>query len=162
MFESQKGVATQKAAVAAYRTATMIVAALAFSIGLYLAISFMLTAGRRTTADVEGLRKIVYPAAVLLAIGSIVIRRTLLGWPRLERLGTTRGSAAVARHLLNVSLISAALGELTALLGLLLAILGGELIDFLRLGGVGLVVVALNYPRRRAWERTIGYFASKP
>ena len=161
MSESQKAVTTQKAAMAAYRAATMIVAALAFSIALYLAISFLLTTGRRDSGDVETLRKIIYPAAVLLAVGSIVIRRALLGWPRLERLGSARGSAAVARHLLNVSLISAALGEMTALLGLLLAILGGELIDFLRLGGVGLVVVALNYPRRRAWERTIDYFASK-
>jgi hypothetical protein len=161
MFESQNRLATQKATLAAYRAATMIVAALAFSIGLYLAVGFLLTSGRSAGADIDSLRKIIYPAAVLLAVGSIVIRRALLGWPRLEKIGSERGSAAVARHLLNVSLISAALGEMTAVLGLILAIVGGQLIDFLRLGGVGLVVVILNYPRRRAWERTIDYFASQ-
>jgi hypothetical protein len=161
MFESQDRGMPNKTAVAAYRTGSMIVAALAFSIGIYFAIGLLLTGQRPGDVDADSLRKIVYPVAVVLAAASILLRRFLLGWPRIEALGASHGSAGVARHLLNATLVSAALGELVAVLGLVMAILGGDFMDMVRLGGIGLVLIVFSYPRKRAWNRTIDHFAAK-
>jgi hypothetical protein len=96
--------------------------------------------------------------ALILALSSVVLRRTQLGPGKLHEVGSARGGQGVARHLLNFTLISAALGEAVAILGLMLTMLSGDSMDVIRLAAVALVVVLLAYPRRTSWDRAVEHY----
>jgi hypothetical protein len=145
---------------ASHRVATIVVLAIASSIALYALIAFAVAAGARPQKDINQLRIALYLIALILAMGSIVVRRMLLGADKLDAIVRRQGAANLARHFLNVTIISAALGEAVALIGLMATMLSGEAIDFFRLGAVGLAMVLISYPRRSAWEQTIERLAA--
>lgn len=147
--------------LAAYRTTSLIVIAIAFSIVFYMGIGYFLTGSSVPEGDSVMLRNQMYAVALFLALGSIVLRRIRLSPARLEVAAATGGPDGVARHILNLTMICAAIGEAVGIIGLVLTVMMGDPGHVLRLGAVGLLLVLINYPRRRAWERTIGHFASR-
>lgn len=138
----------------------MIIVAIMVSIGVYAGIGMVLVGRVAPDPQQTSARNVLYGVAVLLALVSIWLRRALLAPARLERTGAERGSPGVARHLLNATLLSAALGEAVALIGLMLTIITGDSTEVLRLGVVALAMVLLGYPRRAAWERAVQFYAS--
>jgi len=79
---------------------------------------------------------------------------------RLEIVATTRGIDGLIKHLLNATIIAAAMADIMGVLALLVAFFGGTQSDILRLGALALVISLFNYPRRSAWQRAVDYFSA--
>jgi hypothetical protein len=144
---------------AAHRTAVTVVTALTLSIFVYAGAGILILKASKAGSQAE-LPYPFYAAAAALAIGSIAVRRAQLHRMKLEVVAGTRGVAGLIKHLLNATIIAAAVGEVIGVLALVVAFFGGEQNDVIRLGAVALVVSVYNYPRRSAWQRAVEYFSA--
>jgi len=145
---------------AAHRRASIIVLAIAGSILLYIAAGLYIVGARPSRGLSQERLYGFYFAAVFLAFGSIALRRTQMRRLRLEVIVGLRGLDGLLRHFFQMTLIAAALAEIIGILALIVAIMGGDQNDVVRLGVVALVVELFTYPRRRAWQQAIDYFAA--
>ncbi|HSB09566.1 MAG TPA: hypothetical protein VLM38_08785 [Blastocatellia bacterium] len=144
---------------AAHRTAVVLVTAFTLSIVVYAGVGVLILKTRGAGWQAE-LPYAFYAAAAALAIGSIVVRRAQLHRMRLEIVATTRGVDGLIKHLLNATIIAAAIAEVIGVLALVVAFFGGTQSDVVRLGAVALVISLYNYPRRSAWQRAVDYFTA--
>lgn len=144
---------------AAHRTAVVLVTAFALSIVVYSGVGILILRTRGAGSQAE-LPYPFYAAAAALAIGSIIVRRAQLQRMRLEIVATTRGIDGLIKHLLNATIIAAAIADVMGVLALLVAFFGGTQTDILRLGALALVISLFNYPRRSAWQRAVEYFSA--
>lgn len=144
---------------AAHRTALIIVLTLSMSIVIYMGAGLLILNLRFSKARAQ-LPYAFYGAAAALAIGSILVRRAQLHSMKLEVVAVTRGVEGLIKHLLNSTIIAAAIAEVIGVLALVVAFFGGDQNDVVRLSVVGLAVSLYNYPRRSAWERAVYYFAA--
>ena len=151
--------ATRTQVAAAHRTALTLVLALAMSIVIYAGVGLLILNLRGARAQAE-LPYSFYGAAAVLAIGSIMLRRMQLHRMKLEVVATTRGVEGLIKHLLNATIICAAIAEVIGVLALVVAFFGGEQSDVVRLGVVALAVSLYNYPRRSAWQSAVDYFCA--
>ena len=145
---------------AAHRTALTLVLAFALSILVYTGVGLLMLSLRAPYVQAE-LPYAFYAAAAALAIGSIVLRRAQLHRMKLETVATTRGVDGLIKHLLNATIIAAALAEVIGVLALAVVFFGGDQNDVIRLGVVALLISLYNYPRRSAWQRAVDYFSAK-
>jgi hypothetical protein len=79
---------------------------------------------------------------------------------KLEVVAGTRGVEGLIKHLLNATMLTAAIAEVIGVLALAVAFFGGDQNDVIRLGVVALAVSLYNYPRRSAWQRAVDYFSA--
>lgn len=136
----------------------MIVFAIGFSIGMYLAIGLIiLSMAKQTTVSSNNQMQFLI-AAGFLAFAAIAYRRAQFGRVRLEVVATLRGIEGLIKHLAQTTIISALIAEIIGLLGLLIVFFGGTGRDVLIIGIVAIAVVFSNYPRREAWLKTAQYF----
>ena len=142
---------------AVHRTALTLVLALTMSIVVYTGVGLLVLSLRGTQIQAQ-LPYAFYAAAAVLAIGSLMVRRVQLHRMKLEDVATTRGVEGLIKHLLNTTILSAAIAEIIGVLALLVAFFGGDQNDVIRLGVVALAVSLYNYPRRSAWQRAVDYF----
>lgn len=159
-FSESKRTSLDSRVVAAHRTASLIVLAIAGSILVYIAIGLYIVVSRPAQGLSPQQLYGFYVAAVFLAFGSIALRRTQMRRLRLEVVVGLRGIDGLLRHFFQITLMTAALAEIIGILALLAGIMGGDQNDVVRLGVVALVVELFTYPRRRAWQQTIDYFAA--
>ncbi|PYT08113.1 MAG: hypothetical protein DMF60_05645 [Acidobacteria bacterium] len=143
----------------AHKTALIIVLTFAMSIVIYMGVGLLKLNVSGARVQVQ-LPYTFYGAAAALAIGSILVRRALLHRTKLEVVAVTRGVEGLIKHLLNSTIIAAAIAEVIGILALVVAFFGGDQNDVIRLSVVGLAVLVWNYPRRSAWERAVYYFAA--
>lgn len=144
---------------AAHRTALTLVLALAMSIVIYAGVGLLILNLRGARPQAQ-LPYSFYAAAAVLAIGSIVLRRAQLHRMKLEVVAATRGVEGLIKHLLNATILAAAIAELIGLLALAVAFFGGDQSDVIRLGVVAMAVSLYNYPSRSAWRRAVDYYAA--
>ena len=146
---------------AAHRTALTLVLALAMSIVVYTGAGLLILSlrGSRTQAQ---LPYTFYGAAAVLAIGSILLRRAQLHGMKLEVVAGTRGVEGLIKHLLNATILAAAIAEAIGILALVVVFFGGDQGDVIRLGVVALAVSLYNYPRLSSWQRVVDYFSETP
>jgi hypothetical protein len=144
---------------AAHRTALTLVLALAMSIVIYAGVGLLIL-NLRGTAPQAQLPYSFYAAAAVLAIGSILLRRAQLHRLKLETVAVRRGVEGLIKHLLNATILAAAIAEVIGVLALAVAFFGGDQSDVIRLGVVALAVSLYNYPRRSAWRRAVDYFSA--
>ena len=150
---------TQTRVAAAHRTALTLVIALAMSIVIYTGVGLLILNLRDTGTQVEP-PYAFYAAAAVLAIGSILVRRAQLHRMKLEVVAATRGVEGLIKHLLNATILAAAIAEVIGALALVVVFFGGDQNDVIRLGVVALAVSLYNYPRRSAWQRAADYFSA--
>ena len=143
---------------AAHRTALTLVIALALSIVIYTGVGLLILNLRAGTPQGQ-LPYSFYAAAAVLAIGSILLRRAQLHRVKLEVVAGKRGVEGLIKHLLNATILAAAIAEVIGVLALVVAFFGGDKNDVIRLGVVALAVSLYNYPRRSAWQRAVDYFS---
>jgi len=133
----------------------VVVFALLASVVVYFLVAFVL--GQMGGASIESalayqkLRRIAYGFAFVYSIGLILFRRAMLGSDRLARVVTTRGVRGLVDHLSTVTILLAALGEVVAIIGLIMSLLSRVMEDMVRLGGVGALLILYNFPRRSKW-----------
>ena len=142
---------------AVQRNALMIVVSIVASILLCMALGFVIVDQAKARGVTVQFRNIMYGSAFVLALASVFVRRAMFHMGRLRSVATSRGVQGVLSHLMRVTVISAALGETIALLGLLLGILGGDRFDVVRFCVVALAVVLFSIPRRAAWAQVVEY-----
>lgn len=150
---------THSRVAAAHRTALTLVMALAMSIVIYTGVGLLILNLRVASPQAE-LPYSFYAAAAVLAIGSILLRRAQLHRIKLEVVAGTRGVEGLIKHLLNATILAAAIAEVIGVLALVVAFFGGGQSDVIRLGVVALAVSLYNYPRRSAWQRAVDYFSA--
>jgi len=144
---------------AAHKTAVVLVTAFTLSIVIYAGVGTLILKTRTGSPQGE-LPYPFYAAAAALAIGSIVVRRAQLHGMKLENVATIRGVDGLIKHLLNATIMAAAIAEIIGVLALMVAFFGGSQSDVLRLGAVALVISLYNYPRRSSWQRAVDYFSA--
>jgi hypothetical protein len=144
---------------AAYRTALTLVVALALSIVIYAGVGLLILSLRGGSPQAQPPYSF-YAAAAVLAISSILLRRAQLHRLKLEVVAGTRGVEGLIKHLLNTTILAAAIAEVIGVLALVVAFFGGDRNDVIRLGVVALAVSLFNYPRRSAWQRVVDYFSA--
>jgi hypothetical protein len=124
----------------------VLVAALTASIPLYAVVVFVVSSAQ-APVDVAppALRYVLYGAAFGLALLALAVA---------PRVGTDPATALPFDVFLRRTLISLAIAETSAVLGLVLFFLGRNLADFLVLAGLALAVILLGVvPRGLRWFR---------
>jgi hypothetical protein len=145
---------------APHRTALTVFIALGASIVIYTAIGFVILSVSGETSNRPALRVELTVAGLFLALGAVALRRTQLRATRLTAIAAIRGIDGLLKHLVLVTILSAAVAETIGIMGLLVSLFGGSRRDVGTLGVVALLVLVSGYPSRRAWERTIDYLLS--
>jgi len=102
--------------------------------------------GLTEISNVSLLRYILYGIAILNIFLIRIMRGLFLRKPSSEEFHLLRFK------LLQTSLVTAALCEIPALLGLILFLLIGSLRDYYQLAGVSFILVFLHFPRYGNWE----------
>ncbi|MHB1044571.1 MAG: hypothetical protein ACYC4P_01040 [Thermoanaerobaculia bacterium] len=124
----------------------VLVAGLTASIPLYAVVVFVLaTTGAPGASAPIGLRYAVYGAAFGAALLALVLA---------PRVGTDAATSPAYPEFLRKTLVSLAVAEVAAILGVVLFVLGRNLGDFLVLAGLALAVNLLGIvPRGLRWFR---------
>lgn len=124
----------------------VLVAGLTASIPLYAVVVFVLSSAEAPAdAAPRALRYVLYGAAFGLALLALAVA---------PRVGTDPATALPFDVFLRRTLISLAIAETSAILGLVLFFLGRNLADFLVLAGLALAVILLGIvPRGLRWFR---------
>jgi hypothetical protein len=134
------------------RPAAMVGAALVVSLVIYLGLVEGLRAvlkpfhGFASVPAIQPVRLAVFGAAALAILIILLLR------PRLVRRDNREDASAAYRRLQRASVIILVLGEIPAVLGLGLFLVGGNAVDFYKLLFASLVLTFINFPRRAAWE----------
>jgi len=127
-------------------------------IGTLILYALVIEILRRQLAPFEGipevsnvtlLRYILYGVAILNIFLIRIMRGLLLRQQRSE------GFNLLRLKLFRVSLVTAALCEIPAILGLVLFLLIGSIRDYYQLAGVSFILVFLHFPRYGNWEAWI-------
>jgi hypothetical protein len=143
---------------AAHRIGLIVVVAVMLSIAGYVVAGLIVLNGK-TPSEGSPARIPIYVAALFIALGSVALRRSQMRQLRLTTVAEVRGAEGLVRHLLNTTIIMAALAELIGLLGLVLCFTSGIIRDVLIMGAVALLIVLPVFPRRRVWEKAIADLA---
>jgi hypothetical protein len=134
------------------RPASMVGSAIIVSLVTYLGLVEVLRAvlrpfpGFAVTLGIQPVRLAVFGAAAAVILLILLLR------PRLFRRDSREDAPAAYRRLQKASLVVLVLGEIPAVLGLGLFLVGGNAIDFYKLLFASLVLTFINFPRRAAWE----------
>lgn len=146
-------VAHQKAIAPRYRTVCVLVAAFAASVLVYMLIARLIIPGASQPGS-EKWAQPIYSAVIVLGLLVVIFRRVLMSRPVMAS-AAAQGAPAVLNRLMTVTVITAAAGELVAVLGLVCYFLTGDYQYSWRLGLVSLFLLAYSFPRRREWERAV-------
>jgi hypothetical protein len=98
------------------------------------------------TAGLQPLRLGLFAAAAAVVLVILVLRH------RLFRLDPGEDAAAALGRLQRATIVVLVLGEIPAVLGLALFLIGGNAVDFYALLFASLVLTFIDFPRRAAWE----------
>ena len=92
---------------------------------------------------------------IFIAITTFVLRRMLTRWDRLKTIALLKGIPGLLNSLQTNAVIMAAMAEMIAIIGFLIATLGGVKTDVLTFGAVSLILFLINFPRRAVWEKIV-------
>ena len=138
---------------AAYRNAAITCGAMAASTLLYAVAAAVVSISQ---APFEGFAGPAQPAGLRLALWTIaVVVAAVIGIVRKALLGRSPSGdqAAQARRLVSTSIVTAALAEVPAVLGLVLFMLSAMRTDFYALFVLSLVLQAVYFPRLEGWRQ---------
>jgi len=134
------------------RLATLIHIAFMGSLLVYLGVVVWIQIGTETAppgGTFSSLRYVFYGISVML----IILLRRLPAW-------FGAGSRATDSHrstrLFQISVLTSAVCEIPAILGLVMALLTGQRQDFYFLVGLAFILFLLHFPRRSRWEGAEG------
>jgi hypothetical protein len=149
--------ANQKTLEQTYRTSVIIALTFCFMPLLLMGLGRFLGAQHAAITDPESyylLNKVVYGGALLAGLLVVMLRRF---WLVVLMRGSRgrRPIPALLSHLRLLALLSAALGELVAVLGFVAFSLTGDYQFCWRLCVVGLLLILYSFPRRWEWERAV-------
>jgi hypothetical protein len=151
-------VENQKTLDQTFRITVIIVLAFCFTPFLLMGLGYFIGAKGGAIRDVETyllMTKVAYGGALVAGLGVVALRRF---WLRFLRGGKSPAPAVLSK-LRVLALLSAALGEVVAIIGFIAFSLSGDYQFCWRLGIVGLLLILYSFPRRWEWERTLATHA---
>ena len=136
----------------AYRIAAIICGAMAASTVLYALVVAVISVSQ---APFEGFAPGAQPSILRTALWTLALAEAgLIGLVRRALLARSRseGAAAQGRRLITTAVVTAALAEVPAILGLVLFMLAGLRGDFYALLALSLALQAFYFPRFDGWR----------
>lgn len=139
----------------AHKTATAVGGAMIAGLAVILLVEEVLRAALRPFTGFASLGRTpgFRYAGYATAVTAVVLLRVVHG--ALLRPRTSPEPAAAIRRLVRTGVITLALAEVPAVVGLVLFLLGGYNRDFYVLLFVSLALAFMYFPRRRAWEASL-------
>lgn len=137
------------------RPAAMIGTAIIASLVIYLVLVEVLRAvlkpfrGFAASGAPQAVRLAMFAAAAVLVLVILLLRH------RLFRVPPGDDARTAFRRLQTASLIVLVLGEIPAVIGLALFLIGGNAVDFYALLFASIVLTFIDFPRRAAWEDVV-------
>lgn len=135
-----------------YRTTATVYLALIFSTVALVFAAFFYDGGTAAAADANSLMPL-WVAVVFVAVATFVLRRVLNRWGRLKDAKLLKGFAGVFGVLQTNAVILGALAEAIAVIGFVIAAVGGNEFDAVRGAAVALIVFLMNFPRKSVWRK---------
>lgn len=139
----------------ALRSATMVAAAVVASLAIYLALVEVLRSVLKPFRGFGGIASLQPVRFAAFGAGAAVVLLILLLRPRLYRRRAGEDTPAALLRLQKASVLLVVLGEVPAILGLVLFLLSGFARDFYTLLFVSIVLAFIHFPRRGAWEEAL-------
>ena len=130
----------------------VIILALTASVVAYVVIgTLVVQAGAaRSNAGLVGLG--LATVGFFALVGSVTFRRINLAPLRLQVVYNAQGATGLVDHLMRTTIISAALGEIVGIAGLVLGILTGDARNMTAFCLVSLAAILLSLPRPNGWR----------
>lgn len=137
-----------------YKTTTVILfAQIIFTIVLIIAGWFYAANVENAISD-EALMNFRI-GVIFIAITTFVLRRMLTRWDRLKTVALLKGIPGLLSSLQTNAIILGTFAEIIAIIGFLIAALGGVKTDMLTFGAVALIIFFINFPRKNIWEKIV-------
>jgi hypothetical protein len=137
-----------------YRTAAFVVLAQIIFTLLLIPVAWFMAVNVENAISPKSVNTL-WVAILFIALGTFVLRRMLFRWDRLRDVVLLKGIDGVLATLQTNAIILGAMAEIIAILGFLIAAMGGMKFDMFRAAVVALVVFLINFPRRGIWEKVV-------
>jgi hypothetical protein len=134
-----------------YKTAISIEIAVLLVVLALAAAGWLLPSVQYTGTDLTPLWILI----LFIAAGSFVLRRSLTRWERLRDRKLLHGTPGLLKALLNNTIILTAISLVVALAGFVATIYSGDKFDMLRAAAVAIILLAVNFPRRKIWNQVV-------
>jgi hypothetical protein len=135
-----------------YKTAAFVVLAqIGFTL-LLIPVAWFLAANVENAISPRSVTTL-WVAILFISLATFVLRRMLYRWDRLKDIALLKGVDGLLAGLQTNAMILGAMAEIVAILGFLIAVLGGVAYDMFRAAVVALVIFLINFPRRSIWEK---------
>lgn len=137
-----------------YKTALKIYLGQIITAVILVLIGWFVAANVENAITSEGLFSLRL-GVLFIAIVTFILRRMLLRWDRLKNIYLLKGMPGLLSSLATNAIILGTLAEIVAVLGFLIATLGGVKTDMLTFGAIALILFFINFPRKGIWEKVV-------
>jgi hypothetical protein len=96
-----------------------------------------------------------------VAVSSFLLRRFIFAPNVLKDIAIIKGTSNLLKSLQTKTVLLAGLGVVIAILGLIIALISGNITDMLRAAIIAAIVLFINFPRKTAWQRLLAQAATK-
>ncbi len=79
----------------------------------------------------------------------------LVRWDKLKNVTLLKGIPGLLSSLQTNAILLGTMAEIIAIIGFLIAALGGIKTDMLTFGAVALILFLINFPRKSIWEKIV-------
>jgi len=137
-----------------YRTAAFVVIAQILTTLVLIVVAFFVAQTSENSATSQSIFAL-WIIVLFIAVGAFVLRRILFNWERLKNTALIKGFPGLLQTLQTNSILLGSLAEIIAIIGFLVATLGGNKWDMFRVGTIALIVFLANFPRKSNWEKIV-------
>lgn len=137
---------------AKYKVAAAIVSAQLISSLMIFAIGWVVADPAKYSGASSDLT-VFWVLIIFIAGGSLLLRRLLNSWDRLRSAKLLKGNSGVLATLQRNSILLAAMADAIVVLGFVVALMSGDKFDLVRAALVGVILFAVNFPRKSNWYR---------
>ena len=137
-----------------YRTTIIIFAAQILSSIVLTSAALFIKLNAENSISAETLRTL-WIVIIFIAVGTFILRRFFLRWDRLHDIALLKGVEGLLRTLQANAIILSVFAETIVIIGLVITYLSGDKYEMLRAGFVALILFAINFPRKKVWEKIV-------
>lgn len=153
-FMSEISIENLKALDAKYKSASIIlIVQIVFSIAL-IVCGWFLSENVDNSISEQSLMSLRI-GVVFIAVLTFILRRILVRWDRLNVVVILKGVPGLLNTLFMNTIILGTMAEVVAIIGFLIAVLGGVKTEMFTFGAVALVLFLINFPRKNIWKTIV-------
>jgi hypothetical protein len=143
------------------QTTNFLCAAILLSVPIYVVVAWVITASDGPGAGSDGLPNAVLWGLAAVGVAQIAVAQAV--WSAMTRAAASRGTPAERLDgYRTAAIVAFALREATALFGLVLTLLTGDVRWCLALSALAALAMAVGWPRRSEMERLVADPDTRP